>query len=668
LASLNAIIKTNSYGMGIITKPSVRKLRGYALDPSLSISSDTVTINLVTYKVPWEEPPVLQPGPIGEYVEVIDEDETGKLICPPLDLNDPHLLAQNGLAPVENNFQFHQQMVYAVAMTTIKNFEKGLGRSIQWCQPPAIKKTIRSKAPAKNTGNGQQKNQYISTLKLFPHAMKEANAFFSLERNALLFGYFPAQPSVVTLQMPNSLVYTCLSHDIIAHEITHAIIHGLYSSYTDDTNPDTYAFHEAFADMVALFQHFSFPELMKKEIAKTRGDLKNQNFLVDLAQQFGTAIGNYGSLRNAIGEIDKNTKTWKKKVPNGDEYFTIFEPHERGQILVSAIFEAFTTIYENRTEDLIRIATGGSGILQQGELHPDLVNRLSEEASGTARHVLRMCIRALDYCPPTDINFGDFLRAIITADRQLVEEDTGAYRVAMIEAFRRRGIYPTGIANISEESLSYPLLDEDEKINSLLKDIALFLRNYRKEIIITKKREDIYKITQTYIHGNKKENITGLYERLITNPQFRTSKLFTRITGLVFNDAWEKLGIAPSALFDSAPSFDIQSLHLASRVTNEGNHSNVIIISLLQKASVIAVLNEKGEAKQFVPANKTNEKVKGKKMVLTGGCNLIFDLDSLALRHAISKPLIDINALKKSTYKLDAERIASLHKYMKQYE
>jgi serine/threonine protein kinase len=39
-------------------------------------------------------------------------------------LDDPDVLAQDGLAPSEGNPQFHQQMAYAVAMTTIRNFER----------------------------------------------------------------------------------------------------------------------------------------------------------------------------------------------------------------------------------------------------------------------------------------------------------------------------------------------------------------------------------------------------------------------------------------------------------------------------------------------------------------------------------------------------------------
>ena len=75
----------------------------------------------------------------------------------------------------------------------------------------------------------------------------------------------------------------------------------------------------------------------------------------------------------------------------------VLEPHDRGDLLVGAVFDAFNKIYESRVEDLRRIATRGSGILPHGTLRPDLIDRFTREASLSARHVLEMCIRALDY-------------------------------------------------------------------------------------------------------------------------------------------------------------------------------------------------------------------------------------------------------------------------------
>lgn len=55
--------------------PPSRRLRAYALDPILNTVLETSALNQVTLAVPWEED--LQPGPIGEYLEVVDHDPAG---------------------------------------------------------------------------------------------------------------------------------------------------------------------------------------------------------------------------------------------------------------------------------------------------------------------------------------------------------------------------------------------------------------------------------------------------------------------------------------------------------------------------------------------------------------------------------------------------------------
>src|SRR6185503_12093708 len=51
--------------------PSSRSLRAFAFDPSFNWQLDTAVINQITLQVPWEE---LRPGPVGEYLEVVDVD------------------------------------------------------------------------------------------------------------------------------------------------------------------------------------------------------------------------------------------------------------------------------------------------------------------------------------------------------------------------------------------------------------------------------------------------------------------------------------------------------------------------------------------------------------------------------------------------------------------
>lgn len=644
-------------------RPPFRKLRGYAFDPSLSLKMDTAAINEIIYKVPWEP---LAPGPTGEYIEVVDYDPTVEKFYRPVNLNNAYILAQDGLEPGEGNPQFHQQMVYAVAMTTISNFEKALGRKILWSDA-RINKT---------------EWKYVGQLRIYPHALREANAYYSPMKKALLFGYFTSNPAEETMHMPDSLVFTALSHDIIAHETTHAILDGIYPDFNDATGPDVHAFHEAFADIVALFQHFTFPEVLKHQIARTRGDLASQNLLGQLAQEFGSAIGDYGSLRDAIGKFDEETKQWKPHVPDPSEYRTEMEPHARGSILVAAVFEAFLNIYKARVADLLRIASNGTGVLMQGELHPDLVNRLAEEAARSARHVLTMCIRALDYCPPVDLTFGDYLRAIITADYDLVKDDSRRYRLAFIDAFRKRGIYPENIKTLSEDSLRYTdyaigysatsdgsgnISDYDENVEQIQGDkngidretqqligiINGFLRDYEKYVKYENKRENIHKKMREYIAG--RDGILGLHKRL--NLKFSNSNDFRRLTGLAFTSQFNKLGIRKSS--SNNATFQIQNLRVVSRVGPGNSQVNQVIFSIIQR-SAVKLVDDKPVFWDFQAGGSAKPE---DFLELKGGCTLIFDLEALKFRYSVTKPLLDPDADRPA---INLQRLKRLYDYLDQ--
>ena len=629
-----------------ITQPPFRKLRGYAFDPLLSNQSATADINSVIYRINWE---TLQPGPIGEYVEVIDYDPTIKKFYEPVDLDHPFLLAQDGLAPSESNPQFHQQMAYSVAMTTIQNFEQALGRKVIWAPRRLADRT--------------KYQEYVQRLRIYPHALREANAYYTPQKKALLFGYFAATPANPAQQMPGSLVFTCLSHDIIAHETTHAILDGMHRFYNEPSNPDVLAFHEAFADIVALFQHFTFPEVLKRQIAETEGDLAAQNLLGKLAQEFGTGIGNYGSLRDAIGTDESGQ--WEPRQPKVEDYLNTIEPHERGSILVAAVFEAFINIYKNRVADLLRIASNGTGILPRGELHPDLVNRLAGEAAKAARHVLNICVRALDYCPPVDLTFGEYLRAIITADADLIADDSHKYRLILIEAFRRRGIFPQGIKTLSVESLRYPLEPAANfEFSQLFHILANFLREYRNRIqnwmVNEITREEMFNISCEFMGGQDVPGDLSLHKRIFL--KFEESADFERLTGLVFGADWRNLGVRTSKAYGAGqegPSFSVENLRLVSRVGPDGNQINQIVFSLVQRAGVR--LKDGKVVGYYIPHDNEDPPKGG--MQIRGGCTLIFDLDTLKLKYAIAKPLLDLNTAPGQPRQLDAARIAKQAAY-----
>ena len=603
-------------------KPPFRKLRVYAFDPSLNWQIDTAVINQMTLQVPWED---LEPGPVGEYLEVVDADPASGCFYAPVDLNDDFLLAQDGLDPSEGDPQFHQQMVYAVAMTTIRNFERALGRRVLW-------------SPA---GEGQGW-QFVPRLRIYPHAMREQNAYYSPQKKALLFGYFPASADNPGHNLPGGTVFTCLSHDIVAHETTHALLDGLHRRFIEPSNPDTLALHEAFADVVALFQHFSHPAALKDQIRRTRGDLAGQNLLGQLAQQFGQAIGNYGALRDAIGDVDPATGKWRPREPNPADLQRVREPHARGSILVAAVFDAFLTIYKSRIGDLLRIASAGTGVLPQGEIHPDLVDRLAREASVSASHVLNMCIRALDHCPPVDVSFGDYLRALVTADRDLVPDDDLGYRIAIIEAFRRRGIYPQGVRSLSAESLcwSAPLGEEAAGFRQLLPGVKS-LQDLRPDWSLSSSRQEAWEAMG--------RSCREIHQWLLSDHV----RDFARHFGLALgDDAPRSIERSPKT---GLPKFEVHSVRPARRLGPDGQTLTDLVIEITQRRHGymnpdIQRMVDRGELKP--PPHD---------FWFRGGCTILVDLDSGEVRYSIGKGIVRDDRLETQRLFLNGKSDISLH-------
>ena len=122
---------------------------------------------------------------------------------------------------------------------------------------------------------------------------------------------------------------------------------------------------------------------------------------------------------------------------------------------MAAIFDAYFTIYQRRTADLFRIYRSGGGSTSS-DIPAPLARLLAEEASRTAQTFFNVCVRALDYCPPVDITFGDFLRAVVTSDFDLHPLDESGLRDAFMQAFRVRGIIPDGSSFFSDTAIAWP--------------------------------------------------------------------------------------------------------------------------------------------------------------------------------------------------------------------
>ncbi|HYL58077.1 MAG TPA: S8 family serine peptidase [Candidatus Acidoferrales bacterium] len=566
--------------------PATRNLRVFAFDPLLGAQPDTVGLNETTLDVVWEED--LAPGPVGEYVEVVDVDPATGVCYAPVDLNRPLPLAHDGLSPSESNPQFHQQMVYAVAMKTIEHFERALGRRALW-------------APRQVRQNGKYSEYYVGRLRIYPHAMREANSYYSPDKKALLLGYFPASSTDAGRNLPGGTIFCSLSHDIVAHETTHALLDGLHSRFREPTNPDVLAFHEAFADIVALFQHFTIPEALRDQIGRTQGNLARQNILGELAQQFGEGTEKHGALRSAIGTVVVDEKTgeqrWVPTKPEANLYRSTTEPHELGAVLVAAVFNAFLDIYQIRSADLIRLATQGTGVLPPGSISRDLTDRLAQEASKTAGHVLQICIRALDYCPPVDIKFGEYLRALITADRDMVPDDELSYRAAFIEAFRARGIYPDGVRSLSVESLCWERPEIDPAVNAKL---AAILKEMSYDWDLSAKRRDAFEVS--------KQNAKLFHQWVEDNLTDEDAE------ALGFYRAGRVAAIE-NQFHGELRRFEVHSVRPVRRVGRDDNPRLDVVIEITQS---------------WIPADSGGQKYRG-------GCTLIIDQRNHYIKYCVRK-------------------------------
>jgi hypothetical protein len=380
------------------------QVRVVAQDPSVELDNRILT-DVVSF--PYEG---LQAGPMGHRVHVVDYDSTSQTFYRPAEMPaDPTKVV--GDRTILRDPEFHARNVYALVMSTLARFEFALGRRVEW-------------------GFGAHQ------LKVVPHAFAIANAFYSHENESLLFGYFERERNGET-----ETVYTCLSHDIVVHETTHALLDGVRSGFLHPSSPDQAAFHEGFADIVALLSIFRMPKVASRLIghaaelddseapdgfvpksALSARQLKRSAFFA-LAEQFADDTSRLGALRRSVDEEpDRN-------ILRTTEFL---EPHRRGEVLVAATMRAFLAVWRGR---LTALSPPGSELVD--------CHRAAEEGAAVADQMLTMFIRALDYTPPVHLTFRDFLSAVLTADSELRTDDT-KYRLRdhLLEHFASYGITP----------------------------------------------------------------------------------------------------------------------------------------------------------------------------------------------------------------------------------
>lgn len=401
-----------------------RKLRIIAQDPAIRVDGRILTAEV---DVPAEE---LAPGPWGHRVHVIDYDASSNTLFKPLEYTsgkngeptDPFRNAPD--TRLLNDPRFHAQNVYAIVMRVLARFERALGRRVSW------------------SFNGHQ-------LKVAPHAFADANAFYSKNDQGLMFGYFAG--------VSGQTICSCLSHDVVAHETTHALVDGLRERYTDPSSPDQAAFHEGFSDVIALLSVFALPDVVaalldldeagksktadRSRVAKAKlePEALRKSVLFGLAEQMGQEMSQVrGQALRRSALLDPSPSHLAK------EEFK--EPHRRGEILVAVMLNAFIEVWSGRLKAMHQDARW---LLDRA--------RVVEEGARAADYLLTMSIRALDYAPPVHLDFSDFICALLTADYEIRPDDSMyQFRRHLLQSFRSYGLRPTSPGNKAEPGIWLP--------------------------------------------------------------------------------------------------------------------------------------------------------------------------------------------------------------------
>lgn len=396
----------------------------YIQDPL--VAKQEPELGLQDIELDWE--PNLDNGPTSARVAVVDYNaDTNELTEPARWDPESWCFTEPDGKPVGQETiespRFHQVSVWAVVMRILDFFEdpSALGRNVPWAFE----------------GN---------RLIIVPCAGYGENAFYDRRSKSLQFYYCGD---------PENRVYTCLSHDIVAHETGHAILDGIRPYYNECSSFQTAAFHEFIADLTAILTAFRNNDLRRLLAEVTEGDLKQAKSLAHLAEQFSTHLENRDYLRSALNP-DNMEAALKSR-----------SPHDCSKALTGAMFDIMTRMAAN--------------YMQKRKKTP------RQALWYTIDRFTRVALQPLDYCPPVDIQFEDYAQAVIRRDQLTNPRDPYGYREIMREVFEERQIpYPT-----DEDEPSPPRFNSYEiyYLSSSRTAAYHFLNENREQLRIPKQQD-----------------------------------------------------------------------------------------------------------------------------------------------------------------------------------
>ena len=369
--------------LGMIIRATI-----YLQDPL--VAKKNPKLGLKPIELDWE--PGLTDGPTSERIAVVDYNADTNILAEPARWNQSEwCFVGPDKQPIgsqnSDNQQFRQVNVWAIIHNILTFFQhpRIMGRAIPWAFE----------------GN---------RLIVVPNAGYAQNAFYDRRSKSLQFYSFgPTEDPI----------YTCISHDIVAHETGHAILDGIRPYYNEISSIQTSAFHEFLADLTAILSALRNNDIRRVVADESQGDLLKETVIGDLAEMFGQDAARrvQGAAARPYLRTAHNDQTMEYLKNNWKE-------HDCSKVLTGALFEILTKM-----------------TLKQLTLRDSTKKCNSPRMAlwNATTHFTRIALRALDYCPPVDIQFIDYARAVLQTDKLAYPRDDLGYRDIIREVFHSRG-------------------------------------------------------------------------------------------------------------------------------------------------------------------------------------------------------------------------------------
>jgi hypothetical protein len=216
----------------------------------------------------------------------------------------------------------------------------------------------------------------------------------------------------------------------------------------------------------------------------------------------------------------------------------------------------------------------------------------------------------------------------VTADIDLVPNDPAGYRLAFLEAFRRRGLYPLDVDTLSVDSLCWQTANEPGSAASLRKVIQA-LRQYAEKC--------------TYINSRK---------RLFDLTAEAREKMRELVLEIVNEDASGKESAQAFGLdaSDGDAGIEVHSLRMAQRFMRDGTPVMQAILEITQSRTL--------------PIDPSDDAQGSFEFI--GGCTLIVDLKEPGLDYAVVKNINAPNRLKRTRDYLQSRSALGMSAYAMQ--